>query len=255
MKASSLTLLLVLCTLLLMPLSTAASGILTLQPSEGPAGTLVVIPSPCTYGEGNYYIYWGDPPQLISQGQIDDKCVAVIFDVPEAPRGKHNVSLKIGDDIFDKEITIQPSITMAVDEGSVGSSVALRATGFNSNESGIKVMYDGDPVESGIRATGKGSWQATIKIPVSSRGAHTIDAEGTTSASEVPDLSFTVTPEISINPASGWVGTVVTIGGTGFDSGETNIKVTYDDLPTKTGISADLKGSWQTSFSVPTSAS
>ena len=253
MKARTVAVIVVLCSVFLLPLPAAASGILTLQPSEGTTGTIVVIPSPCTYGLGNYYLYWGDPPQVISQGQIDEKCDAITFKVPEVIRGKHKVSLKIGDDTFDKEFNVQPSMMMGIDQGPVGTSVALKATGFNSNESGIKVLYDGKPVESGVRATGKGSWQATIKIPVSTRGTHTINTEGLTPADEVPDLTFTVIPEIGINPASGWVGTVITVRGTGFDSAETNIKVTYDDLPTKTGISADLTGSWQTSFSVPTS--
>ena len=253
MKVRSVAVIVVLCSVFLLPLPAAASGILTLQPSEGTTGSLVVIPSPCTYGLGSYYIYWGDPPQVISQGQIDEKCDAITFEVPEVIRGKHKVSLKIGDDTFDKEFNVQPFVIMGIDQGPVGTSVALKATGFNSNESGIKVLYDGKPVESGVRATGKGSWQATIKIPVSAGGTHTIDTDGLTPADEVPDLTFTVTPEIDINPASGWVGTVITVRGTGFDSAETNIKVTYDDLPTKTGISADLNGSWQTSFSVPTS--
>ncbi|MBM4453293.1 MAG: hypothetical protein FJ013_01775 [Chloroflexi bacterium] len=231
----------------------AANGTLTLGPSEGVMGTVVTIPSPCVYGTGNYYIYWGDPPQLISQGKIDDKCVGITFVVPESTRGKHKVTLKIADKTYDKDFSVKPLLTMNVDKGVVGSSVTVRGTGFGANESGVKVLYDGNAVESGIRATSKGSWQATIKVPASSRGSHIIDAEGMTPSAEVADLTFTVTPEISINPTAGWVGTVATVAGTGFDSAETNISVVYDGLPIKTGIVADLKGSWQTTFSIPTS--
>lgn len=252
-KALAASVILTLGPLFLLPSPVAASGTLTLNPAEGVMGTVVTIPSPCVYGTGNYYIYWGDPPQLISQGKIDDKCAAITFVVPESPRGKHKVTLKIADEAFEKDFFVKPLLTMNADKGAVGSSVAVRATGFGANESGIKVLYDGSPLESGIRATGKGSWQAAIKVPASSRGSHIIDAEGMTPSAEVPDLTFTVTPEISINPTVGWVGTVATVAGTGFDSAETNISVVYDGLPTKTGIAADLKGSWQTTFSIPTS--
>ncbi|MBM3183541.1 MAG: hypothetical protein FJZ83_05855, partial [Chloroflexi bacterium] len=200
----------------------AANGTLTPGPSEGVMGTVVTIPSPCVYGTGNYYIYWGDPPQLISQGKIDDKCVGITFVVPESTRGKHKVTLKIADKTYDKDFSVKPLLTMNVDKGVVGSSVTVRGTGFGANESGVKVLYDGNAVESGIRATSKGSWQATIKVPASSRGSHIIDAEGMTPSAEVADLTFTVTPEISINPTAGWVGTVATVAGTGFDSAETN---------------------------------
>jgi hypothetical protein len=253
-KALAASFVLTLWTLsLLLPLPVAANGTLTLNPSEGVVGTVVTIPSPCVYGTGSYYIYWGDPPQLISQGKIDDKCPAVTFVVPESPRGKSKVTLKIADKTYEKDFLVKPLITMNLDKGAVGSSVAVRANGFGTNESGIKVLYDGSPLESGIRATAKGSWQATIKIPASSRGEHIIDAEGMTPSAEVADLTFAVTPEISINPTAGWVGTVTTVAGTGFDSAETNITVIYDGVPTKTGIIADLKGSWQTAFSIPTS--
>ncbi|HIE17072.1 MAG TPA: hypothetical protein EYP71_02645, partial [Dehalococcoidia bacterium] len=156
-------------------------------------------------------------------------------------------------DYFSTEFTVIPSISISADEGTVGSKLTVSGTGFNSNESGIKILYDGNPVETGITANSKGSWQKTLKVPASSRGEHTIDAEGATPATEVEDLVFTILPKIEVSPSSGWVGTAVGIAGSGFGSGETNIKVTYDGATVKTGIAADGKGSWQSSFTVPAS--
>ncbi|MBM3173196.1 MAG: hypothetical protein FJZ85_05745 [Chloroflexi bacterium] len=256
MKAKTLaaSVILIVGVLSLSSLPVAAVGTISLSPSEGVVAMVVTIPTPCSYGTGDYYIYWGDPPQLISQGRIDDKCTAITFVVPESQRGKHKVTLKVADATYERDFLVRPSLTLNVDKGPVGSSVTVRATGFSANESGIKVLYDGSHLESVIMASSKGSWQATIKVPASKRGSHKIDAEGTTPAAEVPDLTFTVTPEISINPAAGWVGTLATVAGTGFDSAETGITVVYDGLPVKTGIVADLKGSWQNSFSIPTSS-
>ncbi|MCK4722945.1 MAG: IPT/TIG domain-containing protein, partial [Dehalococcoidia bacterium] len=169
-------------------------------------------------------------------------------------RGKHKVTMKVGDDSFWNEFTIVPSISLSANEGIVGSNLAVTGRGFDSNESGVTITYDDSPAETGITASSKGSWQSTFKVPASSRGEHIIDAGGATPATEVDDQTFAVTPQISITPTSGWVGTVISIAGTGFSGAETNITVTYDGLAAKTGITSDVTGSWQSSFSIFTSS-
>ena len=255
MKARTLARVLVLLGLAvcLMPTAAGANG-LSLSTSQGIVGTEVTIPAVCGYGTGNYYLYWGEAEELLTQGVIDESCISITFIVPEAARGKHKVTLRVGDDYFDKEFTVMPSISTSTNQGTVGSSLTVTGRGFNSNESGITISYDGNPAETGVTASSKGSWQSTFEVPASSRGQHIIDAEGTTPATEVADQTFTVSPQIKLSPASGWVGTVVSIKGTGFGSAETNITVTYDGLAANTGISANAVGSWQSSFSVPTSA-
>ncbi len=238
----------------LTPTPIAAVGSLTLNLSQGTVGTIVSIPNAYAYGAGAYQLYWGEADQLIGQGEIKKDTGAISFTVPEAARGKHKVTLKVAGDYFASEFTVIPSISLSADKGTVGSNLTISGRGFNGNETGIRVIYDGSPVETGIGANNKGSWQSTIKVPASSSGQHTIDAEGTTPATGVEDRAFTIVPRIEISPTSGWVGTVIGIAGSGFASGETNIKVTYDGLTVKTGIAADTKGSWQSSFSIPTSA-
>ena len=146
-----------------------------------------------------------------------------------------------------------PSINLSADKGTVGSNLTVTGRGFNSNETGIRLIYDGSPLETDFSASNKGSWQNTFKVPPSSSGQHIFDAEGTTPANDVENRTFTIVPRIELSPTSGWVGTVIGIAGSGFASGETNIKVIYDGLTVKTGIAADTKGSWQSSFSTPTS--
>lgn len=230
------------------------AGSLSLNLAQGIVGTNVTIPSVSGYGMGNYQLYWGETDQLIGQGEIKQGVASIAFIVPEAARGKHKVTLKIAGDFFTTEFIVIPSISLSVDQGPVGSNLVVIGRGFNGNESGIQIVYDGSPLETGITASNKGSWQSIFKVPASSRGQHTIDAMGTTPASEVEDKTFTVTPKIDINPSSGWVGTVVGIYGSGFANGETNIKVTYDGGTIKTGIAADAKGSWESNFSIPASA-
>ncbi len=253
-KASATVLALLSLAICLIPTSIDAAGSLSLSPSQGTVGTKVAIPAMCGYGEGQYYLYWGEAEQLLSQGELVEGCASLTFTIPEAARGEHKVTLRIGTESFERKFTVMPSISLSTNEGTVGSNLTVTGKGFNSNESAININYDGSPVETEIKAGSKGSWQSTFNVPASSRGEHIIDAEGTTPATEVDDQIFTVTPQINISPTSGWVGTVISIAGTGFGSGETNIKVTYDGLATKTGITSDATGSWQSSFSIPTSA-
>jgi hypothetical protein len=243
-------LLLVVC---LIPIPVFADS-LTLNTSEGVVGTNVIIPSVTGYGIGNYELYWGETDLLISQGEIKQGITSIAFIVPEASRGKHKVTLKVAGNFFTTDFTVIPAIGLSNSEGTVGSNLTIAGKGFNVNESNIQVLYDSNSVQSGIIAGSKGSWQITMKVPASSGGQHIIDAGGTTPASEVEDKKFTVIPKIENNPTSGWVNTVVGIYGSGFASGETNIKVTYDGGTVKTDIAADARGSWQSSFSIPSSS-
>ncbi|UCH51271.1 MAG: IPT/TIG domain-containing protein [Chloroflexota bacterium] len=232
----------------------AHAGFLTLSLSQGPVGTNVSIPSVTGYGLGNYQLYWGETDQLIGQGEVQQGMATIAFIVPEAVRGKHKVTLKIAGEFFNSEFTVTPSISLSIDQGTVDSNLTVTGRGFNANESNIQILYDNSPVETGIAASNKGSWQSTFKVPKSSRGQHTIDTTGTTPSSEVEDKVFTIIPKIDANPSYGWVGTTVGVYGSGFASGETNIRVTYDGVTVKIGIAADASGSWQSSFSVPASS-
>jgi len=227
---------------------------LTLNTSQGIVGTNVTIPSVTGYGLGNYELYWGETDTLIGQGEIKQGVTSIGFIVPEATRGKHPVTLKVAGTFYTTEFTVLPAIGLSSTSGSAGSNLTIAGKGFNANEANIQVLFDNSAIQSSIVAGSKGSWQITTKVPASSRGEHIIDASGTTPASEVEDKKFTVIPEIQINPTSGWVNTVVDIFGTGFAAGETNIKVTYDGGTVKTDIAADAKGSWQSSFSIPSSS-
>lgn len=227
---------------------------LALGTGQGPVGTDVTIPFATGYGMGNYQLYWGETDQLIGQGEVKQGTTSIAFIVPEANRGKHKVTLKIAGEFFTSEFIVLPSISLSVDQGTVGSNLTVTGRGFNANEANIQIVYDGSPAETGILASNKGSWQSTFKVPKSSRGQHIIDTTGTTPSSEVEDKIFTVIPKIEVNPAYGWVGTMVGIYGSGFGLGETNIKLIYDGATVRTDIAADASGSWQSSFSIPTSS-
>ena len=242
-------------TALILPAAAHAES-LTLEPTTGTVGAEIKIPAFCQYGEGEYFLYWGDSNQLVQQGTISKMgCQPLTFKAPQSPRGKQLVTLKVGSKSFQKEFTVQGSISLGVKKGMVGTEVTVQGNGFDSRETGIKIIYNSNEVASGIEASAGGSWLYTLKIPASNRGNHSVSASGaTTPSTEIKEQIFTVTPSFSINPNSGWVGRVVTVSGAGFGGGETNVSVIYDDLVVKSNISADLNGAWQSSFSIPASS-
>lgn len=242
-------------TLALLPCPAQAFS-LGLEPVTGPVGSEVKIPAFCQYGEGDYTIYWGEDNQVIARGTVETKgCSPIYFKVPPCPRGKHNVILQVGSKSFSRDFTVTSTIVLGSTKGPVGSQVLITGQGFPRYEGNIRLTYDGKDVATGIEADRTGSWQYTLKIPASGKGTHALSAAsaGTTPA-EVGNHSFEVTPTLSVSPATGWVGRVVNVDGTGFGAGESSITVLYDDAPVKSGLIADASGNWQASFSIPPSA-
>ncbi len=234
--------------------SAYAAATLMLSPSQGGVGKMVILSTMVSYGTGSYQLYWDEDKQLLAEGDIHESSISLTFNVPETTRGIHIVRMKIGDDNIDGEFTVVPTIALNTVQGTTDSDVTVAGKGFDSNETGIQIIYDGTPVASGIEANDKGSWQGAFKIPASKQGMHTVDAQGgTTPATDVSNVTFTVMPKITLNPTAGWVGTTISIFGSGFASGETHIEVTYDSSTLKTAVTADNNGSWQSSFSVPSS--
>jgi len=240
-----------LCLALLLALCFAAPAQAAgMTPTAGVVGATVTVSELIS---GSYSIKWDGVE--VKQGTLPGGG-SVTFTVPDAYRANHTVTVEnpIGTQVFSASFYVLPSIGVSPNSGVAGDSVTVAGKGFANAEGSIKVTYDGTDMQTGITASDKGSWSATFSVPSSARGSHTVDASGsTTEASDVPDVTLTVSPKISLSPASGGVGTSVTVSGSGFGKDEGSIRVTYDGTDAKTGISADSKGSWNVTLLVPSS--
>ncbi len=182
------------------------------------------------------------------------------FTIPASSAGSHIIDaggpLTLATNVPDISFTITPIISINRASGAPGSSTAVTGSGFGAGETNIVITYDGTVVFSGISADSQGGWSATFTVPASTYGSHTIDASGTsTSSTNVPDITFAITPGISINPTSGLPGSLVTVTSSGFGAGETGISVIYDGTVVSSGISASTQGGWSITFTIPPSAS
>lgn len=238
----------------------AAVITVSISPLGGPPGTIVTVTavnSSFTIGETVTIVF--DTQTVLSATANATGGLSATITVPAAASGTHTIgatgvsSLNTGNVTF----TVTPGMSANRLSGPVGTSVVIGGSGFAASETGISVTFDGTSVATGVSADSRGSWSATIIIPAAASGTnHTIDAYGTTLSSAVPDLTFIVTPSISSNKASAAPGATVTVTGSGFGINETGISVTYDGSAVATSpasITANAKGSWTATFTVPSS--
>jgi hypothetical protein len=150
-------------------------------------------------------------------------------------------------------------ISLSPISGMPGTEVTVTGGNFTANNQ-VEIYYYLDSTRistAEARAGANGSFTATFLIPQSYTGSHTIMArdEGGRSASR----DFTVKPGLTLDSAQGPVGTNVTVTGRGFALSEAGIELRYYLDGTfevvRSGITANERGSWESSFQIPPSAS
>ena len=109
---------------------------------------------------------------------------------------------------------------------------------------------------STVTDTPAGFFIATFNVPASSNGDHTVKAtHGSKSASETFTVTSTVTPDITLNPTSGLVNTLVIVTGINFDP-NSDISIAFDDDPVTTSpatVTTNAAGDFSANFTVPNS--
>ena len=145
-----------------------------------------------------------------------------------------------------------PFIELSAKSGLPGAEVIVYGQDFTAGKL-VDIYYDGDLVATG-RASSNGAFTIMITIPEGCSGHYQVLAKG---YAEV-DTYFTVKPALTVSPDNGPPGTTVTVEGKGFASNEEGIELLYylaDTYETvASGIKADARGSWETSFQVPASS-
>ena len=230
-------------------------------PDEGPVGTEVTISG--TGFKANQNVRVNFLQGEVKKGDTKTGTAnsagiwTILYTIPETPGGDYTFVVEFQEgtvwyDLVGRGFEVTPEIT-APSSGTVGHTIEVSGTGFQSKEKDIEITLDGDVVEptSPVEVTEKGSWNAIILIPPLTGGYHTIDASGKdTSARDVPDIEdFTVGAGILVEPpGSHYVGDTITVKGGGFPSKETGIKVIFGEQVKDSGITAKEDGTWESSF-------
>jgi hypothetical protein len=129
------------------------------------------------------------------------------------------------------------------------SGLEVIITGLTEGNS-YNIKWDGDAYKQGVVGTGGNVF---FLVPESYGGQHTVTVESPT-GSQAYTGSYTIVPNIAIDPNFGSAGTNITVAGRGFGLNEKNVAVTYDGIISKSGIAANEKGTWSTTFPAPPGA-
>ncbi|MGH2558038.1 MAG: lysyl oxidase family protein [Thermomicrobiales bacterium] len=179
------------------------------SPASGPTGTPILVTcSRFTAGQ-TLNIYWGSvntTPRTTAEVDSNGTATAT-FDAPAGTLGNHYVigrTLDKGQQAATLFATT-PDLAQDLSAGPVGSTVNLDLQGFAVSES-VAIKYYKTTSSSSTLATVEmttdGNGEATISIPASTFGEHTIEAVGLTSGAKA-SVTFTVQPSILLIPASG----------------------------------------------------
>ena len=174
------------------------------------------------------------------------------FTIPAVIRGNHTVKAK---DASNKEdtatFTIGEKITIVPASGLIGDEVTVSGSGFVAS-SNITIIFDGVAVitsPASVSTNNVGSFTATLTIPAASKGAHTIEAEDAGGNSAA--ATFTMGEKITIDPASGLVGDIVTVSGNGFGANK-SIDFYLDGVAVSTDVAdSDASGRFSGSLTIP----
>jgi hypothetical protein len=246
----------------LYPLYFTVTPQIALNYSSGQVGDPITVSGSGFYASSTATIYFDSTAVATTPTTIttasNGTFTGVVFNVPPSIQGFHLVtgydtiggSLSVSFTVFSK-ITVSPA------SGAVGDNITVSGTGFAADKS-IAITFDGAAVTTtpaAVTTDGVGSFsQARFTVPAIARGTYIIRAQDTSGNYDTE--TFSTTQSITLAPSSGPNGTKVTVNGTGFLANGT-ITIYFDDVPVTVAtvvIPTDNKGSFTTSFDLPTSS-
>lgn len=234
---------------------------LMVSPNKGPAGTTVSVTGHGFFDDEDdielmYYTDGGY--ERVGKDIVADAdgYWETTFQVPASSRGEHKIDAEgrfsQTYDVKDAHFTVTAGIDIDKPSGRVGDSITVTGSRFGAYEQDIRILFDGKPALTGIRADSQGNWEETFDLPEMPTGTYTVTAEGEeTAEQDVLGLSFEIKPDIVLSPTEGNVGTAVTVTGYGFMAGK-DVSIMYDGSE-QTTAPTDGQGNFEASFAVPPS--
>jgi len=149
-------------------------------------------------------------------------------------------------------ICVPWDIELSPEFGPPGTEVEVYGHDF-TEDTLVDIYYDGVLVATD-RTDSEGEFTIIITIPEDSSGPYRVLAN---LAYTTADRYFVVRPGLTVSPEKGPLGTNVTVKGQGFAKNEEAIELMYylngSYKTIESNIMADARGSWGTSFQIPSS--
>lgn len=147
--------------------------------------------------------------------------------------------------------TMSPTISLSSTSGAWGSTTTISGNGFAAS-SVVTILEDGTATATTGISDANGSFSGVVFTPTGVAGAHTIagrDASSNTSA----NVTYTMSPAITISSTSGNPGATTNVSGNGF-AANSGITILEDGATTTTTGTANASGSFTNIVFTPTGA-
>jgi len=149
-------------------------------------------------------------------------------------------------------ICVPYDIELSPKSGLPGTEVTVYGHDF-AEDTLVDIYYDGTMIATD-RTDSRGDFTLRFTVPEGCNGPYEVLADVGYVA---VDTYFTVKPGLTVSPEKGPAGTTVTVQGQGFARNEGGIELMYysnDSYETvERRITANTRGSWETSFQIPPS--
>jgi len=225
------------------------SASLAINPNNGPSGTTVTVTGSGFQTNGTISITYNGVNVTTNPSPVtanNSGSFTASFTASALPAGIYSVVASDVTRTASAQFTSIATATMTPVSGSVGTSITASGTGFKP-KSAVYANFDDTQVALGASDI-NGNFTITFTASSSSTGTHQITITDKTNTLK---FSFNVVPSLSLNPTSGFVGTEITISGTGFASKHT-ITFKYDTEELSSS-STDKDGAFTVVFKAPVS--
>lgn len=230
---------------------------ITLSPTGGPGGTLVAVSGTGFAASGTISVTFAgsavatnpSPCSTILTGSF-----SCSITVPQVPGGPATVTATDSVNSASATFSVQTTLAVTPTSGIVGTKVSVTGTGFAATTS-ITITFNGATVSispSPCTTSSTGAFTCSFIVPPAPGGPDQVKASDGTN---VGVTFFSVTPDLTLSPTRGPVGTIVSASGTGFGaSGSTTVRYNGLTVATSPGTCpTSASGSFTCTFVVPAS--
>ena len=222
--------------------------LLTVGTASGPVGTVVVFTGSDYAADSAVTVSWSGGTACMTTTNASGG-FSCSFTVSAATAGSHTFTASdASGNSATAGFVVTTRLTVTAGTGPVGTVVTFQGTGYDSSSALTVTWSQGTACT--VTTTALGSFSCTYTFPSSPAGAHPFTGSDAGGASA--DATFTVTPQLTIAPTSGPVGTALTFTADGFAAGS-SLSITWLGGTVCTGTT-DLDGELSCPYVIPATA-
>ncbi|MFC2016945.1 IPT/TIG domain-containing protein [Chloroflexota bacterium] len=221
-----------------------------LDPGNGTVGTIVTIDGKGFYANKSVTFHYNEemrPPVGTGVATPTGEC-SCSFTIPDSTAGNHEIVARDAlDNSAKADFKVISSGTLDPTSGAVGDMATVRGTGFGFKS--YVTLYFNNAVIAYAKTNKYGNFEVAFNVPVLEPGIYTVEAED--EDGNTYKAKFTIVAAATFGPPTGYVGTELTVNGTGLIVGRT-VTIKFDDTLVATDT-VKPDGTFSATFKVPPS--